>query len=178
MLTSGAIAIAGLLLLAGGSQALPSARCHSVRAPGLRAGALHLALRGGADADAPGYPSYSSPAAAAVNWDEPAADIPPAPLSNAYIPPAPQMAPPKAPPPPPPATTFQAPPSPVPPAPDAVAWDQSSVSGFRRYMDVFGWDNVSPVVYLLVGLGFASLKAIWHNRGGDDEELVASFGRK
>ncbi|KAJ1487658.1 hypothetical protein T484DRAFT_1940931 [Baffinella frigidus] len=198
--TSGAIAIAGILLLAGGAVALPSASFHSVRAPGLRAGmvaglaerrkggdcerGLNLALRGGDDAGAPGYPSYSSPAAAAVNWDEPAADIPPPAPSYAAIPPAPQMAPPKAPPPPPaptyhappPAPTFQAPPA---PAADAVAWDQSSVSTFRRYVDMFGWENVAPVGYLIMGLGLASVKAWWHSRGDDDDDIATpGMGRK
>jgi len=85
MLTSGAMA--GILLLAGMSSALPSAGPLShVHPPGLRAGgfprALHLTLRGGADTGA-SFPSYSSPAAAAVNWDEPAGEIPPAPPSHA-----------------------------------------------------------------------------------------------
>ena len=173
MLTSGAVV--GILLLAGVSEALPSAGLLSVRAPGLRAGgcerALHLALRGGADAGS-NLPSYSSPAAAAVNWDEPAADIPPAPQSHAGIPPAPQMAPPKAPPPP-PAPAYQAPPPPA-PAPDSVAWDQSSVSTFRRYIDMFGWENISPVLYLAAGLGYASIQAWWHDGGDDDDDSIGA----
>ncbi|EKX44943.1 hypothetical protein GUITHDRAFT_152807, partial [Guillardia theta CCMP2712] len=143
----------------------------------------YLRLRGGTDGvsgfepnPSPSIPSYTSPASQQVDWDTPSAqsyNIPPAPVAEMDPPPA-FSSPPKAPvpsfSPPVAAPSFSAPPAPAPaPTQSSVSWDETSVSGFRRFIDMFGWQNISPFLYFAMGAFWASIMAIWHNTTPDED---------
>ena len=69
--------------------------------------------------------------------------------------------------------TYAAPAGYAPAAPKA-AWDQSSLSFTRRFIDLFGWENLSPMFYLVLGISVATVRAIFANGGEDDEfQLMA-----
>lgn len=55
------------------------------------------------------------------------------------------------------------------PAPPKAVWDQSSLSFTRRFIDLFGWENISPIFYLVLGLSVSTIRAILANGGDDDE---------
>ena len=59
----------------------------------------------------------------------------------------------------------------IPPPPKA-AWDQSSLSFTRRFIDVFGWENISPIFYFVLGLSISFVRATLANGGEDDEFQV------
>mmetsp|Transcript_7750 Transcript_7750/g.18874 ORF Transcript_7750/g.18874 Transcript_7750/m.18874 type:complete len:201 (-) Transcript_7750:126-728(-) len=119
-------------------------------------------------------PAFSAPAAA---WDAPAPSqgAPPAePFSSAPPAAAPKFVPPPSAFPPP---SQKSPPKFVPPAaapgaaaaaPSAVQWDQNSNSLAKRFVNLFGWDNISPILCFAVGVALAWVKAVWHGSGEDD----------
>ena len=120
---------------------------------------------------------YEPSQAASAAWPEepastnaqPTYQAPPVPQAQQYVPPPvpsayqAQAYVPSAP------ASYAAPATGYAPAPPKAKWDQSSLSFTRRFIDLFGWENISPIFYLVLGLSVASVRAILANGGEDDE---------
>ena len=109
------------------------------------------------------------PAEPASTYSQPTYQAPPVPQAQQYVPPPvpsayqTQAYVPSAP------ASYAAPATGYAPAPAKANWDHSSLSFTRRFIDLFGWENISPIFYLVLGLSVATIRAIMANGGEDDE---------